>query len=472
MNTQPADMHILDGKKHIHFIGIGGSGMYPLAQILHQKGYYLTGSDNNETDTLKAVREMGINVCPLGQRAENIEGADLIVHTAAIMADNPELIAAKASGVPVLERSELLGIVTGWYSDAICVSGTHGKTTATSMITQIMVEQGLDITAYIGGKLPLIHGSGKVGTNDTMVCESCEFVDTFLKLYPDTAVILNIDEDHLDFYKDIHEIEDTFAKFLGQIVPGGMAVLCGDDVRALSMKQRISVRSVTYGLDNPDCDYTARDITHDDAMCFSFTPVEHGVELPRVTLRVPGRHNALNALGVTAAARELGLTGEEIARGLDAFAGAHRRFELTATIEGVKLYHDYGHNPAEFHSVIPLADAVAGDHRLFVVCQPHTYSRTKLLFDQYMTCFTGADEVLITDIYAAREKDPGDIHATMLVDALQKHGVPTVYTPDFDACENYLRTHWQPGDVMISLGCGNINLLNEQIARHEAEKTN
>jgi len=238
------------------------------------------------------------------------------------------------------------------------------------------------------------------------------------------------------------------------------------------MKQRISVRSVTYGLDNPDCDYTARDITHDDAMCFSFTPVEHGVELPRVTLRVPGRHNALNALGVTAAARELGLTGEEIARGLDAFAGAHRRFELTATIEGVKLYHDYGHNPAEFHSVIPLADAVAGDHRLFVVCQPHTYSRTKLLFDQYMTCFTGADEVLITDIYAAREKDPGDIHATMLVDALQKHGVPAVYTPDFDACENYLRTHWQPGDVMISLGCGNINLLNEQIARHEAEKTN
>ena len=170
--------------------------------------------------------------------------------------------------------------------------------------------------------------------------------------------------------------------------------------------------------------------------------------------------------------RELGLTGEEIARGLDAFAGAHRRFELTATIEGVKLYHDYGHNPAEFHSVIPLADAVAGDHRLFVVCQPHTYSRTKLLFDQYMTCFTGADEVLITDIYAAREKDPGDIHATMLVDALQKHGVPAVYTPDFDACENYLRTHWQPGDVMISLGCGNINLLNEQIARHEAEKTN
>ena len=310
------------------------------------------------------------------------------------------------------------------------------------------------------------------GSGDTFITEACEFKASFLTLHPTLALVLNIDEDHLDFYKDIHEIEDTFAKFLGQIVPGGMAVLCGDDVRALSMKQRISVRSVTYGLDNPDCDYTARDITHDDAMCFSFTPVEHGVELPRVTLRVPGRHNALNALGVTAAARELGLTGEEIARGLDAFAGAHRRFELTATIEGVKLYHDYGHNPAEFHSVIPLADAVAGDHRLFVVCQPHTYSRTKLLFDQYMTCFTGADEVLITDIYAAREKDPGDIHASMLVDALQKHGVPAVYTPDFDACENYLRTHWQPGDVMISLGCGNINLLNEQIARHEAEKTN
>ena len=457
--------------KLIHFIGIGGSSMSGLAELLTALGYQVRGDDRSQShSTDKLIRE-GIPVV-IGHDTKNVHGAGLVVYTAAIAPDNVERMECERLGIPQMERAELLGQISEHYPRSVAICGTHGKTTSTSMLSTVLLDAGRDPSIHIGGEIDLIGGSVHAGSGDTFVTEACEFKASFLTLHPTLALVLNIDEDHLDFYKDIHEIEDTFAKFLGQIVPGGMAVLCGDDVRALSMKQRISVRSVTYGLDNPDCDYTAKDITHDDAMCFSFMPVEHGVELPRVTLRVPGRHNALNALGVTAAARELGLTGEEIARGLDAFAGAHRRFELTATIEGVKLYHDYGHNPAEFHSVIPLADAVAGDHRLFVVCQPHTYSRTKLLFDQYMTCFTGADEVLITDIYAAREKDPGDIHATMLVDALQKHGVPAVYTPDFDACENYLRTHWQPGDVMISLGCGNINLLNEQIARHEAEKTN
>ena len=203
---------ILDGKKHIHFIGIGGSGMYPLAQILHSKGYYLTGSDNNETETLNAVRKMGIPVT-LGQKAENIEGADLIVHTAAIMADNPELIAAKASGVPVLERSELLGLVTSWFDNAVCISGTHGKTTASSMLTQILIEADVDTSAVIGGKLAAIGGSGRVGESDTMVCEACEFVDTFLKLYPDVSVILNIDADHLDYFKTVDNLKNSFTKF-------------------------------------------------------------------------------------------------------------------------------------------------------------------------------------------------------------------------------------------------------------------
>ena len=207
------DLDILKGKKHIHFIGIGGSGMYPLAQILHSKGYFLTGSDNNETETLDAVRKMGIEVKPLGQRAENIEGADLIVHTAAIMPDNPELIAARLSGVPVLERSELLGIVTSWYDNAVCVSGTHGKTTTTSMLTQILFGAGLDISAFIGGKLPAIKGSGRAGTSDIMTCEACEFVDHFLKLSPDIAVVLNVDADHLDYFKTLDNVIASFKKF-------------------------------------------------------------------------------------------------------------------------------------------------------------------------------------------------------------------------------------------------------------------
>ena len=235
---------ILTDKKHIHFIGIGGSGMYPLAQILHAKGYHLTGSDNNETETLQAVRNMGIEVKPLGQRAENIEGADLIVHTAAIMADNPELIAAKASGVPVLERSDLLGIVSSWYEDAVCISGTHGKTTTTSMLTQIVYTAGIDLSAYIGGKLPIIHGSGCAGTSDVFVCESCEFVDTFLKLYPDIAVVLNIDADHLDYFGTVENIIKSFHKFCG--MASKAVIYNGDDANTLKAvtgvegKQKIS----------------------------------------------------------------------------------------------------------------------------------------------------------------------------------------------------------------------------------------
>ena len=254
---------ILKDKKHIHFIGIGGSGMYPLAQILHSQGYYLTGSDNNETETLEAVRKMGIPVF-MGQRAENIEGADLIVHTAAIMADNPELIAAKASNAPVLERSELLGIVTGWYDNAICVSGTHGKTTTTSMITQILFTAGVDLSAFIGGKLPCIGGSGRAGKSDIMVCEACEFVDTFLKLYPDVAVILNIDEDHLDYFKNLENIIKSFRKFSEMATKA--LIINGDDANTLKAVDGITGKEfITFGLDSKNDYYACLLYTSDAA---------------------------------------------------------------------------------------------------------------------------------------------------------------------------------------------------------------
>ena len=244
----------LTGKKHIHFIGIGGSGMYPLAQILHGQGFYLTGSDNNETETLQLVRNMGIPVF-LGQRAENIEGADLIVHTAAIMADNPELIAAKASGVPVIERSVLLGLITSRYSNAVCVCGTHGKTTATSMLTHIFLADGIDLTAVIGGKLKAIHGSGICGKSETMVCEACEFVDTFLKLYPDTSVILNIDCDHLDYFKTMDNLRLSFTKFCN--LTTGRLVYNGDDENTLIAVNNSVFKGerVTFGISHSNDSY-------------------------------------------------------------------------------------------------------------------------------------------------------------------------------------------------------------------------
>jgi UDP-N-acetylmuramate--alanine ligase len=264
--------NILTGKKHIHFIGIGGSGMYPLAQILHSQGYFLTGSDNNETETLEAVRKMGIEVF-IGQRAENIKGADLIVHTAAIMEDNPELMAARASGVPVLERADLLGIVTSWYNNAVCVSGTHGKTTATSMITQILFTAGVDLSAYIGGKLPCIGGSGIAGKSDVLVCESCEFEDHYLKLSPDISVILNIDADHLDYFGTLDNIIASFRKFAGNT--SKLLIVNGSDANTMKAVEGLGKKIVTFGKD-ASCDFYPENIRHENGLLTTFDAMKNG----------------------------------------------------------------------------------------------------------------------------------------------------------------------------------------------------
>ena len=289
----------LENKRHIHFIGIGGSGMFPLAQILHAKGYYLTGSDNNETDTLQMVREMGIPVT-LGQRAENIQGADLIVHTAAIMADNPELIAARASGVPTIERSVLLGEITAHYSSAVCISGTHGKTTTTSMTTQILLDAGLDPTCVIGGKLPAIHGSGRVGNTPVMVCEACEFVDTFLKLYPDIAVILNIDADHLDYFKTMENLIASFRKFAQKATK--VLIVNGDDANTRKAVSGLEKPLLTFGYQNVN-DYYPKNIEHIDGVTLSFDLCHEEEILTRITLHIPGDHNILNAIAACVAAQ-------------------------------------------------------------------------------------------------------------------------------------------------------------------------
>lgn len=452
--------------KIVHFIGIGGSSMSGLALLMHNIGARVRGDDRAQSHATQKLQRLGIEVT-IGHAAENVHGADLVVYTAAIAPDNVERLECGRLGIPQMERAELLGLLADGHAPSIAVSGTHGKTTLTSMLATALLEAGRDPTIHIGGEIDRIGGNVHAGSDGSFLTEACEFKASFLTLHPTLALVTNVDADHLDFYRDLDAIEDAFVKFLCGMREGGTALLCADSPRALHLKSRVPVRCLTYGLDDPQADWRAEELRHDDKLCFSFVPVCGKERLARVELAVPGRHNAQNALGAAAALYELGLSGEEIARGLAAFAGAHRRFERTGTVQGVALYHDYGHNPAEFATVVPLGKAAAGRHRLFAVCQPHTYSRTKALFDQYLSCWEGADEVLVTDIYAAREKDPGDIHATMLVKALQEKGVPAVYTPDFDACERYLRAHWAPGDAVLTLGCGNINLLNEQIQNHE-----
>ncbi len=451
---------ILKGKKHIHFIGIGGSGMYPLAQILHSQGYYLTGSDNNETETLDAVRKMGIPVF-VGQRAENIEGADLIVHTAAIMNDNPELIAARNSDAEVLERSELLGIITGWYDRAICVSGTHGKTTTTSMITQILFSAGIDLSAFIGGKLPCIGGSGRAGKSDIMVCESCEFVDTFLKLYPDIAVILNIDEDHLDYFKNLENIISSFKKFADKASKA--VIFNGDDENTLKAVKDITDKElVTFGLD-PKNDYYAANIQRISGMETQYTLMKKDKEMGIVTLHVAGMHNVLNSVAAAAAADYAGTPADKIISGLAEFRGAGRRFELIGKAKGITIVDDYAHHPTELTVTLNAAMEM-GYKNVWAVFQPFTFSRTALLLDDFAKALSITDKTVLTDIMGSREKNTYKIFTRHLAEKIDgciffPQNETEEYTDkrkyeNFEQVCDYLCKNAQDGDLIITLGCG------------------
>lgn len=439
---------LLENKKHIHFIGIGGSGMFPLAQILHGKGYYLTGSDNNETDTLQMVREMGIPVT-LGQRAENIEGADLIVHTAAIMDDNPELIAARASGVPTIERSVLLGEISAWYPAAICVSGTHGKTTTSSMTTQILLDAGLDPTCVIGGKLPAIHGGGRIGKSSAMVCEACEFVDTFLKLHPDIAVILNIDADHLDYFKTMENLIASFHKFASMATRAVIAN--GDDQNTLKALKDLDKRIITFGYSSIN-DYYPANIEHVDGVTISFDLCRDSEILTPIRLHVPGDHNILNAIAACIAAHEVGASWEQCAKGLDAFHGAQRRFEVLGKFGGITVADDYGHHPTEITATLTAAKKLPFK-RVWAVHQPFTYSRTAMLLDDFAKALSIADRVVLSEIMGSREKNTWNIYAKDLAEKIPG----CVWFLEFPEIADYVVAHAEPGDLIITLGCGDVN---------------
>ncbi len=457
--------HIKDFKgKHIHMIGIGGSSMSGLAQMLKEKGYVLTGSDSADGYAVKALRELGIPVT-IGHRAESVHGADLVVYTAAILRDNPERLEIERLQIPSMERAVLLGQLMEGYKTAIGVCGAHGKTTTTSMLTQIMMDCGLDPTIHIGGQLDYIGGSTRIGKGEAFLAEACEFNASFLHLRPTLAVVLNIDEDHLDFYKDIDDIQNAFKKFLALLPENGKAIGNGDDPRVKALLDSIPQEKELFGFE-PHNDWVAGNLTYTENGCPQFDLVYHGKTLGHVQMQVLGFFNAQNAMAGLATAYHLGADMGKAIEAISAFRGAHRRFEHTATIQGVKLYHDYGHNPTEMRNAVSVAK-MQPHNRLWAVMQPHTYSRVKALFEDYLTCTDKADITLVTDIYAAREKDPGDIHASRVVEGMKAKGVNAILTPTFDDTEKYLREHWQQGDLVITLGCGNINLLNDQIQRNE-----
>lgn len=444
------------GVKHIHFVGIGGISMSGLARILSCRGFTITGSDSVFSATVQHLIEEGVAV-HIGHEAANIAGADLIVYTAAVQQDNPELVAARAHGIETMERATLLGIIMHEFSQAVGIAGTHGKTTTTSMACAILLKAGLDPTCHVGGDLALLGGSVRCGLSPIFVTEACEYVDSFLKMFPTVGVITNIDADHLDYFKDLDAIEHSFAAYAAKIPADGTLIVCGDDERARSVLQGAAcAHKQTYGLGEGN-DWTAQHITYNQQGNASFTALRSGQHFADITLTMPGQHNVLNALAAIAAAVVLGADAEACKQALAGDFAPKRRFEIAGEVNGVTLISDYSHHPTEIRALLSAA-RLRKPSRILCVFQPHTYSRTKAQFQQYLTAFDGADEVLLTDIYASREKDPGDIKTQDLVKAVQALGKTSCrYAgPTLGDVADQVRAIWQPGDLLLCVGAGTV----------------
>lgn len=434
--------------KRIHFIGIGGSGMCPLAEILHDLGYKISGSDNNPGDNIDKLRGLGIPVT-MGQKAENIKGAEMIVYTAALLSDNPELTAAKESGIPTFERSKLFGAITRIYPNCIGVCGTHGKTTTTSMISQILIMADKDPTLVIGGRLPLIDSHGRVGHTENMVCEACEFVDTFLDLTPDVALILNIDEDHLDYFKTLENIIKSFHKFAASATK--TIIYNGDDENTLRAIEGIEGKNmISFGRKSTN-DYTADNITYNRGSFAEFDVIYKGEKLAHVKLNIPGEHNISNTLSAFAAAMLCGCTPEECVKGAEAFGGAGRRFEVLGTFGGITIADDYAHHPKELEVTLEAASKM-GYNNVWAVFQPFTYSRTKILFDDFVRVLQIPDKCVMTEIMGSREVNTYGIYTKDLAEKIPG----SVWFNTFEEVADYVTENAKEGDLIITLGCGDI----------------
>lgn len=440
--------------KNIHFIGIGGISMSGLAEILHNLGYNISGSDMKITALTQKLEKLGIKVYPY-QSGENLKNPDLVVYTAAVKENNPELMRARELGIPVIDRATLLGQIMKKYPYSIAISGTHGKTTTTSMITMIMLESGVDPTVHIGGELEAIGGNTKIGGNKFFITEACEYVESFLKFNPFLAVILNIELDHVDYYRDIDQIKEAFHKFASLVPEDGYIVACVDDSNTALLLNKVSCNKISYGIKAPDAMWTAKDITFDDMGCASFIAVKEGEKITSIKLNVPGIHNVNNALAAIASCDALGCDIMAIKEGLRKFVGAHRRFELKGIASGIKVIDDYAHHPSEVKATLKAAKNCSHS-KIWCVFQPHTYTRTKSLLDEFSTAFDDADNVIIADIYAAREIDTGEIHASALAEKINLKEEKAVYISGFDNIVQFLEKNVSPGDLLITMGAGDI----------------
>ena len=446
---------------HVHFIGIGGISMSGLAEILHEEGFTISGSDAKESDLTKHLSSMGVQIF-YGQKASNIiDGIDLVVYTAAIREDNEEFACAKEKNIPMLSRAELLGQIMDNYTNSIAVAGTHGKTTTTSMVSQLLLEAKKDPTITVGGILKAIDGNLRVGKSDVFISEACEYTNSFLNFRPKYSIVLNVEAEHLDFFKNLADVRNSFKQFIGNTKDDGTVIINGEIENYKELTTETNAKIISYGLKS-SFDYYAENITFDEKACATYTVMHNGSKLMDVQLSVPGEHNVSNSLAAIALANELKLSESSILNGLKAFGGANRRFQYKGNVDGVTIVDDYAHHPTEIRATLNAAQKYP-HKRLVLAFQPHTYSRTKAFLDDFADVLSMADVVVLADIYAAREKNTYGVSSKDILAKLKEKGTECYYFPSFEEIEKFLLKKCMNGDLLITMGAGDIVNVGETL---------
>ena len=449
---------------HVHFIGIGGISMSGLAEILLQEGFTVSGSDMKESDMTEILRNLGAKIY-IGQKAENItDDIDLVVYTAAIHTNNPEFVEVTRKDIPMLTRAQLLGQIMLNYKYGVAVSGTHGKTTTTSMLSYVLLEAKKDPTISIGGMLDAIGGNIRVGHSDYFVTEACEYTNSYHAFHPYISIILNVDADHLDFFSGIEEIADSFKTFAEILPDNGLLVVNGDMKYYHHVTKDLHCNILTFGI-NKGNDYSATDIVFDENGHPSYTLVVKGETQGRIVLHATGIHNVMNSLSVIAVADFLGIDRSAVKAGLEKCSSAHRRFEHKGVTEnGVIIVDDYAHHPTEIAATLAAAKNTP-HNEIWCVFQPHTYSRTKALLDEFGKALSTCDHVILADIYAAREKDTGLVSSRDVCDKINAHGGQAIYLGDFDSITDYVKKNCKKNDLLITMGAGNVDSIGDVLLK-------
>lgn len=450
-------------KEHIYFIGIGGISMSGLAEILASRGHQVSGTDVKETAVTKHLQSLGIHI-NFEHRAENItDDITLVVYTAAIHDDNPELRAAHEKGIRIMDRAHLLGQIMDEYHDSVAVSGTHGKTTTTSMVSEILLAAEKDPTITVGGILPTIGSNLRIGNSPYFVAEACEYFDSFLQFNPFIAIILNVESDHLDYFKTLENIRRSFHAFAQRVPDKGLLVISEKIDNVEELTDGLTCHVETFGL-SEKANWRAENIVHEADGRNSFDVYHNSAFFTTIHLHIPGEHNITNALAAIAASAFLGAAPEDCVKGLHHYTGTERRFQLKGKKDGITVIDDYAHHPTEIKAALAAAQNVQ-HNTTWCVFQPHTFSRTRFLFDEFGEAFGDADEIIIADIFAARETDDGTVSAAQLADRIAQTGKSARYVGDFAAIEAYLREHCKSGDLLMTVGAGDVYKIGENFLK-------